>query len=179
MALLGACLCFAFRQHASGGDACWRDGKPSPRAAHACWTVMDLEGRACSARSERAVCDAAGTWHPVLGQSFLYANKPVLAPKASAAPPLPAMPAPFNQDARAVWALRGAAWRLVVLWRVHPCEMAQKAKCLSVLCKPPESRYERPSKSPRPFDSPHYPSLHPSDCACCQAEHLRGPFSAR
>ena len=95
--------------------------------------AMDLEGRACSARSERALCDAAGTWLPVLRQSFLYANKPVLAPKVSAAPPMPAMPAPSIQDARAVWARRGlgAAWRLVVLWRAHPCEMAQKVKCLS------------------------------------------------
>ena len=62
--------------------------------------AMDLEGRACSARSERALCDAAGTWLPVLRQSFLYANKPVLAPKVSAAPPMPAMPAPSIQDAR-------------------------------------------------------------------------------
>ena len=140
--------------------------------------AMDLEGRACSARSERALCDAAGTWLPVLRQSFLYANKPVLAPKVSAAPPMPAMPAPSIQDARAVWARRGlgAAWRLVVLWRAHPCEMAQKVKCLSKLFKSPDSRYERPPNSPWPFDSPLHPSLHPSDRASCQAEHLRGLF---
>ena len=74
----------------------------------------------------------------LLRQSFLYANKPILALKVSAAPPLPAMPAPSIQDALAVWARRGAAWRLVVLWRAHPCEMAQKVKCLSKLFKPPD-----------------------------------------
>ena len=42
------------------------------------------------------------------------ANKPLLAQKGSAAPPSPAKPAPSNQDARAVRARRGAAWRLVV-----------------------------------------------------------------
>ena len=114
----------------------------------------------------------------LLRQSFLYANKPILALKVSAAPPLPAMPAPSIQDALAVWARRGlgAARRLVVLWRAHPCEMAQKVKCLSKLFKSPDSRYERPPNSPWPFDSPLHPSLHPSDRASCQAEHLRGLF---
>ena len=92
---------------------------------------MDVEGRACSARSERADCDAEGTWHPVLPQSFLYNNKPLLAQKGSAAPPSPAMPSASNQDARAVWARRGTAWRLVVLWSAHPCGMTRKVKCLS------------------------------------------------
>ena len=116
---------------------------------------MDVEGRACSARSERADCDAEGTWHPLLPQSFLYNNKPLLAQKGSAAPPSPAMPAPSNQDARAVRARRGAAaaWRLVVLWRAHRSGMTRKVECVSELLKPLDSRYELP------FDSPLHPSL--------------------
>ena len=81
------------------------------------------------------------------------ANKPLLAQKGSAAPPSPAKPAPSNQDARAVRARRGAAWRLVVQWRAHPCGMTRKVKCLSELFKPSDSRYERLS------DSPLHPSL--------------------
>ena len=64
------------------------------------------------------------------------ANKPLLAQKGSAAPPSPAMPSASNQDARAVWARRGTAWRLVVLWSAHPCGMTRKVKCLSESFKP-------------------------------------------